>query len=155
MPKRALLVLLACGLSMQAVPPDSGEMLKAHNLYRARVGSPPLVWSGKLAASAQQWAALLIKREAYAPRRNGQFGENLFEITGGTADAHDVVAAWAGEAKNFNPKKNSCSARCGHYTQVIWRDTKSVGCGMARGKGREVWVCNYDPPGNVVGERPY
>jgi len=26
---------------------------------------------------------------------------------------------------------------------------------VARGAGREVWVCNYDPPGNWIGKRPY
>jgi pathogenesis-related protein 1 len=30
-----------------------------------------------------------------------------------------------------------------------------VGCGVARSGRTEVWVCNYDPPGNYVGERPY
>jgi hypothetical protein len=44
---------------------------------------------------------------------------------------------------------------CGHYTQIVWRNTKSVGCAVARGKGVEVWVCNYDPPGNYAGQRPY
>jgi len=44
---------------------------------------------------------------------------------------------------------------CGHYTQIVWRDTKQVGCGVARDNRREIWVCNYDPPGNWVGHRPY
>ena len=42
-------------------------------------------------------------------------------------------------------------------------DTVRIGCGKATcqdnapwGSGAwEIWVCNYDPPGNWVGEKPY
>ena len=44
---------------------------------------------------------------------------------------------------------------CGHYTQVVWRKSLRVGCGMATCGATEVWVCNYDPAGNWDGERPY
>ena len=63
----------------------SRDMLARHNAVRARVGMPPLAWSDRLAARAQDWADTLL----------------------------------------------------------------------ARGRGREVWVCNYDPPGNWAGRRPY
>jgi hypothetical protein len=41
----------------------------------------------------------------------------------------------------------------GHFTQVVWRATTHVGCGTASCTGLVLWVCNYDPPGNV--ERGY
>ena len=45
---------------------------------------------------------------------------------------------------------------CGHYTQVIWRNTQRVGCGVAVcPNGAEIWTCNYDPPGNYLGQNPY
>ena len=131
------------------------EMLAAHNVYRTRVGSPPLAWSNDLAARAQQWATTLIDRGLYAPRRDGHFGENLFEISGGNANPSRVVSAWMSEEANYDHATNSCKARCGHYTQVIWRTTRLVGCGVARNAKREVWVCDYDPHGNTIGERPY
>lgn len=131
------------------------EMLAAHNMYRSRVGTPPLAWSNDLAARAQQWATTLIERGQFAPRQDGRFGENLFEISGGNASPSRVVAAWMSEEANYNYATNSCTARCGHYTQVIWRSTRRVGCGVARNAKREVWVCDYDPHGNTIGERPY
>lgn len=132
------------------------QMLAAHNLYRARVGTTSLAWSEQLATRAQQWADTLIQRNAFTPRRDGApVGENLFEISGGRETPANVVAAWMSEAANYNYETNSCSARCGHYTQVIWKTTKLVGCGVAGNGKREVWVCDYYPPGNVVGERPY
>ena len=131
------------------------EMIAAHNAYRAKFRNPPLAWSDALAARAQQWATTLIQRGTYEPRRDGLSGENLFEITGGNATASDVVRAWMSEEQNYNGQTNSCRARCGHFTQVIWKTTERVGCGLARNGRREVWICDYDPPGNIIGERPY
>lgn len=135
------------------------ELLLAHNAVRAQVGTPPLAWSTRLALRAEEWAFLLIEQNRFGPRRDGVFGENVYELTGGTSlplsSPAEVVRAWASERVNFNPATGSCSGRCGHYTQVVWRDTRFVGCGAARDSRREVWVCNYDPHGNVAGERPY
>jgi uncharacterized protein YkwD len=147
-------------LCVPMLPADAGdsmpsEVIRAHNLYRRRVGTPPLLWSDDLAARAQQWAFKLIDTGTFAPRRDGIFGENLFEITGGSSNPFQAVGAWASESANYNHATNSCTARCGHYTQVVWQSTKLVGCGVARNATREVWVCDYAPHGNTIGESPY
>ena len=72
-------------------------------------------------------------------------------------DPQGVVDMWMSETAWYHYATNSCDSgqECGHYTQIVWRDTKRVGCAVARGREREVWVCNYDPPGNWAGRRPY
>jgi hypothetical protein len=36
----------------------------------------------------------------------------------------------------------------GHFSQMIWRDTQRIGCGVApRCSGGNFLVCHYDPPG--------
>ncbi|MFL6415305.1 MAG: CAP domain-containing protein [Bryobacteraceae bacterium] len=130
-------------------------MLAAHNVYRRQIGTPPLEWSTRLAATAQSWANELVQTAVLKHRSDLQVGENLFEAVGRPADVRQVVDSWAAERSAYHPETNSCSGRCGHYTQIIWRDTKRVGCGVAREGRREIWVCNYDPPGNIIGERPY
>jgi pathogenesis-related protein 1 len=137
------------------LPVFAQQMLAAHNAVRIRTGVPPLVWSEQLEKYARQWAGTLLSNGDFSHSRNQQYGQNLFEISGGSVTAEEVVSAWVSEAKNYNRQKNTCSGTCGHYTQVVWRDTKKVGCGVARGRRREVWVCDYEPPGNIVGERPY
>ncbi len=131
------------------------EMLAAHNEIRARLAVPPLRWSDRMAARAQDWASRLLREREFYHRPNPTFGENLFEITGSRATPDQVVGVWASEARDYSYRSNTCQSVCGHYTQVVWNATREVGCAVARDPGREVWVCNYDPPGNWVGERPY
>jgi uncharacterized protein YkwD len=175
----ALLILIASG-EVQAqfpygyaphTPPYSGQydppvrgrspasiaqaMLDAHNAIRARVGVPPLVWSDQLAQVAQDWANHLIATGRFGHRPNNRYGENLYSISGGTVSPAQVVGYWAEEARGYDLRSNSCSGVCGHYTQIVWGSTRTVGCAVATNRRREVWVCNYDPPGNIAGYRPY
>lgn len=130
-------------------------MVAAHNTVRARVGVPPLTWSDAMAARAQDWADTLLARKQFRHRPNTPYGQNLFDITGAPASPDQVVTVWADEARNYDYRSNRCRGVCGHYTQLVWRDTRQVGCAVARGGGREVWVCDYDPAGNWKGQRPY
>jgi pathogenesis-related protein 1 len=131
------------------------EMLAAHNAARAKVGVPALEWSDDLTRVAQQWADKLIAERRFDHRPKSKFGETMFEMRGGQTTPAKVVERWVSEAANFDEKSNKCKGVCGHYTQVVWRDTKQVGCAVSRGGAREVWVCEYTPPGNYVGRRPY
>jgi uncharacterized protein YkwD len=150
-----LLILLA-GISLGQSPPSlEREMLAAQNAVRARLRIAPLEWSDRLAARAREWAGTLLARRQFAHRPNAAFGENLFTITGGSASSAEVVQAWAAESRDYDYNSNRCHGVCGHYTQIVWAGTRQVGCAVARGGGREVWVCDYDPPGNWVGQRPY
>ena len=103
------------------------EMLTAHNAARARVGVAPLAWSGRLAAHAQDWADTLMARGEFAHRPHSGYGENLFEITGARATSSQVVSAWAEEARDYDYRSNKCHGVCGHYTQIVWGDTREVG----------------------------
>jgi len=131
------------------------EFLKAHNKVRAELGLPLLGWSEKMAAVAKDWAMTLVVRSQFR-HSHGGYGENMFEIRGGKSSPAEVVEAWAGEAEDYDYQGNRCrAARCGHYTQIVWRGTTTLGCAVARSSFREVWVCEYSPPGNIVGQRPY
>jgi pathogenesis-related protein 1 len=135
----------------------AADMLTAHNQVRARapVEIPPLRWSDLLTRYAQQWADHLLREGEFRHRPHAVYGENLFVINGPRATPSDVVGVWASEAAGYSYPANVCRGVCGHYTQLVWSETREVGCAVARDAVTEVWVCNYDPPGNWVGELPY
>jgi uncharacterized protein YkwD len=134
--------------------------LVAHNVWRQQVGVPDLTWSEEAAKVAQDWAnhqQSLGCTMAHNPDR-GNYGENVYWAMGSTPSPKDVVDAWGSEIVDYDYATNSCQPGkvCGHYTQVVWRDTQKVGCGTAScNDGSIFWVCNYDPPGNYMGQTPY
>lgn len=133
------------------------QILETHNQWRKKVGVPPLKWSPTLANYAQEWAEKLLRENKFEHRQDSPYGENLASASGQQLSPQRVVDMWGDEVQFYNYNNNSCTPgeMCGHYTQVVWKSTTEVGCGMARNDGREVWVCNYNPPGNYVGQRPY
>ena len=133
----------------------SKQMLEAHNRVRRSHGLEPLAWSESLARTAKSWADRLASEGRLYHHSNPRYGENLYLISGGEASAADVVASWNSEAKDYDYRSNTCRSRCGHYTQIVWRDSKELGCGVGQSGKVQVWVCEYTPPGNVIGERPY
>lgn len=161
------LSLAACsgGSPGQAELFDTAAMTEAHNTARADVkppanpAIPPLTWSSTVAGVAQSWADGCKFQHS-----GGPYGENIYATTG-SAQPAEVVAAWVEEDANYDYATNTCSSGkvCGHYTQVVWRDSERLGCGVADctqnsplgGGAWQLWVCNYDPPGNFDGEKPY
>lgn len=91
----------------------------------------------------------------------GEYGENLFEGGGDGFgfNARDAVDAWVGEQQFYDYDSNSCAEgeQCGHYTQVVWRDSVRLGCARVECSNNGWWfiTCNYSPPGNYVEQRPY
>jgi pathogenesis-related protein 1 len=139
-----------------SLPPFAREILAAHNAVRQKTGVPPLKWSKTLAARAEAWAKTLAATGA--SKMEGIPGQNIGYTSPGRVNATGIVAAWAAEATNYDHAKNTCidSRRsCHHYTQVVWRDTDYLGCALAHDQDRDIWVCDYDPPGNDVAQRPY
>ena len=127
------------------------ELLRAHNLRRAKHCAPALRWSNELARTAQRWADQLGKRGCGLTHSTTQFGENLAAGTSGAFSPDAIVQMWYGEIDQYSFRRGRFSMKTGHFTQLIWRATRTVGCAVGRCEGMEVWVCNYDPPGNVEG----
>jgi pathogenesis-related protein 1 len=138
-------------------------LLRLHNRARADVGVRPLVWSESLAACAQRWADHLaatgcrMEHRPSSGKWRRRYGENLFMGTAGAYGVGDAVLSWVDERKDYRGRALNGSdwSAAGHYTQVVWRDTRRVGCARKVCGGMVIVVCNYDPPGNVLGEKPY
>ncbi|MCB1160192.1 MAG: pathogenesis-related family 1 protein, partial [Leptospiraceae bacterium] len=141
----------------------SSGMVAIHNQYRATVGSPAVSWDAGIAGYAQEWANYLKSKNCsmeHRPRSGTykqKYGENLAWASGMNLSPNSVVKMWYDEVKDYQYSTNSCKPGkvCGHYTQVVWKNSQRIGCAMAKCGQAQIWVCNYDPPGNWVGQKPY
>jgi pathogenesis-related protein 1 len=139
------------------------QLLQLHNKARAEVGAGPLRWSKQLAVYAQEWAVHLALTKCRLEHRpdtgewRQEHGENLFMGTAGYYGVADAVGAWVSEKKYYKGGTLTSGNwhASGHYTQVVWKDTMHLGCAKIACKGNIIVVCNYDPPGNFLGQKPY
>jgi len=138
-------------------------LLNEHNRVRRDVGHPPLHWSPEIARFSQQWADHLasscsMQHRPKSGRWAQRYGENLFMGTAGYYTVASAVQGWESEKKDFRGGKITVDrnfSRIGHYTQLIWRRTTTLGCGKSLCRDRMIVVCNYDPPGNFIGRTPF
>jgi uncharacterized protein YkwD len=144
-------------------------MLAAHNAARAAVNPAPstplpaMTWDATVATAAQSWAD-----QCNFSHNTGGYGQNLYASTARSASAaptpQSVVDSWVSEVAYYDYATNSCTDVCGHYTQVVWRNSTLLGCGItycttgSPFSSSATWynvVCDYSPAGNYVGQKPY
>ena len=164
----AVVLLASCGAPPSPGPPRHAEasagaaILAVHNRERAAFGSPPLAWDPALAAAARGWAERLARqgRLEHSPRtaRAGQ-GENLWIGSAGAFPPTAMIAGWAAERRHFRrgtfPAVSATGnwADVGHYSQMVWPATRTIGCAIGRGARWDTLVCRYAPAGNRDGVR--
>ncbi|KAL3833407.1 hypothetical protein ACJIZ3_008143 [Penstemon smallii] len=148
-------------------PPPGGatqEYLEAHNQARSEVNVTPLQWSQALAKSASLLVRLQRDKQncSFADLANSKYGGNQLWAGGITVTPRAAVENWVAEKRFYNYDNNSCSPdhRCGVYTQVVWKKSIELGCAQsvcinAAKEKSSLTICFYNPPGNVVGEKPY
>lgn len=157
-------------------PAVQQQLVDMHNAVRAAVNPPngpipPLVWDDEVAAVAQAYVdtcpGLAHNTNRYLPSAGSGFGALMGENLAASSGL-DVIQTgmngWSSEQQYFDHGSRTCQpgAICGHYTQLIWRNSAKVGCGIRTdcdGQGAGGWpniiVCNYYPPGNYGGQPPY
>lgn len=124
------------------------DTLDIHNQYRADHGVAALSWSNDAynyaKNNADNYDCLGVLTHTH-----GQFGENL---AAGFPDGPLAVTAWYDEGLSYSYLSANTYD---HFTQVVWKGLTSVGCAYkdctAEGWQKYV-VCEYDPPGNVIGQ---
>ncbi|CAL4897439.1 unnamed protein product [Urochloa decumbens] len=140
------------GLNQKAID----DILKEHNVFRAKEHVPPLTWNATLAKFSQQYAETL-KSDCKMVHSTSPYGENLMLGSGGVT-WKTTVDEWSDEKKSYHYGSNSCDAgkMCGHYTAVVWKGTTTVGCGrVVCNNGDTMIMCSYWPPGNYDGVKPF
>mmetsp|Transcript_97003 Transcript_97003/g.190475 ORF Transcript_97003/g.190475 Transcript_97003/m.190475 type:complete len:260 (+) Transcript_97003:49-828(+) len=132
------------------------EVLDLHNIFRCRHGAPPLVWSISLEKNAKRWAATGRGHMSPPYLRADIAG---FEMVGENVardiknHTGDYSPTWAVEMWYSKKPANATVIDSSHetdpFTQLVWKSTTEIGCGLNRGLG--VFVCQYGPTGNTFG----
>lgn len=136
------------------------DYVNAHNNARSQVGVGPISWDDSVAAFAQSYARQRAGDCLLQHSGSQQYGENI-AIGGGSGfdfTGQNAVNLWVQEQKDYDYKSNTCAPGkvCGHYTQVVWRNSVRVGCARVQcNSGQWFITCNYSPPGNYINQRPY
>ena len=154
----ACIFLMLPSIFLAQNSPD--DFVIAHNDVRdtVPVGMPCLVWNTTLQEYAQSYADNRSSDCRLMLSNSADYGENLFIGTPASYSAADAVNAWAAEREYYSYDTNTCMTGqvCGHYTQLVWSTTTSVGCARVPCFNGSIFItCNYYPAGNVNGQRPY
>ena len=142
---------------------DINAILDAHNAYRKVHGAPALAWSRSLAKDAAAWGEECRWEH---DQSNKDQGENLYASFGYPEDTlyQNSAKSWYDEVAlyDFNNPKNSNFKDVGHFTQMVWKSSKKLGCARVRcpdgqngspfsADGEWLYVvCRYSPPGNMM-----
>jgi hypothetical protein len=137
--------------------------LTSHNTVRNKLGVGSVKWDTTLASAATAYAKKLAAASTtgYLVHSGSGYGENLSSGKGTSFATSHLIEGWANEVKYYikgcTYPKCTTGGVVGHYTQLVWRNSVTVGCGYALDKAK-VWgylVCRYNVHGNIPGEKVY
>jgi len=143
---------------------EKSEVVDAHNHFRridARESASDIelmTWDDTLESMAVRWAARCKFEHGQpkeGPKRDGWVGQNLHMDTYRGINLTRAIQSFYSEKRYYFYDSNSCGDVCGHYTQVVWAISHKVACAYHRCPRYALYVCNYHPGGNMIGQKPY
>ncbi|OAR00908.1 hypothetical protein LLEC1_00630, partial [Akanthomyces lecanii] len=129
----------------------TSAVLNSTNTYRAQHNASALAWNATLASFAASYLDAAQKDDCRFAHSGGPYGEN---IAMGYANATAAMAAWGDERKEYDFGRPGFDHGTGHFTQMVWKATTTVGCERVLCDGVKGWfvACEYWPRGNVQGQ---
>lgn len=109
----------------------TSAILNSTNFFRYEHNVSALTWNTTLASFATNWVS-----NCNFSHTGGPYGENLAE---GYANATAAVEAWGLERTEYNFGDPGFSEQTGHFTQLVWESTTTVGCGRKYCSNLDGW----------------
>ena len=132
--------------------------LNEHNYLRSLHGVPSLTLNKRLNDIAQNYAKILAKKQVMEHSKkedralDGKYvGENLYMQSSSSKLFYvcgSMSKSWYDEIKDYDFKTGKSTGVTGHFTQLIWKDSKEVGFGIGFSGNYLFTVANYFPGGN-------
>ncbi|NXR91376.1 GLIP1 protein, partial [Hypocryptadius cinnamomeus] len=149
------------------------DCVRAHNTCRSKVNPPAsnmFRMDAALAKTAKAWAKKCKFNHNTYLEMPGKMhptfrfvGENIWTGTARIFSVEAALRSWFNEVSSYDFSTNTCTDKCGHYTQVVWAESYKVGCAVLFCSTVENFpglfnaahfVCNYGPAGNYP-RKPY
>ena len=160
MNKLLIICLVAVAINAATLDLDAvrNKILQRHNYYRAKHQASALVRESEIEAIAQSYTESIIKsggilRHSQNEYKNQHLGENLYSGTNIKDIGTACVELWYSEEPSYNYKNPGFSSSSGHFSQLVWKNSKKLGCGIGCNSQNECYVtCNYYPAGNYLNQ---
>eukprot|EP01059_Diplonema_ambulator_P020793 TRINITY_DN346_c0_g1_i4.p1 TRINITY_DN346_c0_g1~~TRINITY_DN346_c0_g1_i4.p1 ORF type:complete len:324 (+),score=91.69 TRINITY_DN346_c0_g1_i4:47-1018(+) len=143
------------------------RVVQQHNKVRAHHGACPVTYSKEIedwtvASTGLHNTCTNMKLEHNSNRKiNGAYvGENLYGASGYSElqdfDPLRGIKAWYCGEEGCWDYATSSGSGTGHFTQVVWKASLEIGCGLCHSKSASGWtnlyfMCNYRVGGNMGG----
>nr|CAB3262628.1 uncharacterized protein LOC100180998 [Phallusia mammillata] len=137
------------------------QCLAAHNYYRCLHNVPELEYDDILATSAYSYAikmandgmygAASVKPSLVGIDREQDVGENIaWQMNRyNQFNIYQAVSGWYAEGLNYDHENPGYNDKTSHFTQLVWKGSSKVGCGLKK-RGNEIYiVAHYQAAGNV------
>ena len=149
-----LVAINAVTLNLETVRSD---MLTRHNLYRAQHQVSDLTRVAAIESIAQSYSEYLAANNMFQHSSNtylgNSLGENLYWGYGFSSIGTNAVDSWYEEVADYDFNSPGFKSGTGHFTQIVWKDSQQLGCGIGCGSNNYCYVtCNYYPAGNYLGQ---
>ena len=137
-------------------------------------------WSDKLARSAKQFAHEKLNQKPLPGqtmdvsdhKSNNPYGENMaggsfswrsnWRCAAGVNRYHEEKKYYdnlvnefhstnPGEFWKYKSPPKTLNYTWSHYTQLLWINSTSMGCGYAQNDVKRIEICHYEPSGNFAG----
>lgn len=135
------------------------DILKAHNYHRSRHQVDDLKWNSEIQVIAQAYSEKIAQGHSLVHSSNkykgNSLGENLY-MHSGSINGEDASNSWYSEIDyyDFSTYSSKTGDATGHFTQLVWKSSREIGCGAACDGSYCVCTCNYYPAGNFIGKHP-
>ena len=138
------------------------NILVNHNYHRKRHQVGDLTRNSELEVIAQTYSEKLASTGNFAHSGNkykgNPLGENLYKSWGSyqvSVTGKEASNSWYEEVKDYDFNNPGFTSGTGHFTQLVWKNSKQLGCGASCQNNAIVVTCNYYPAGNYLGEFDY
>ncbi|XP_068722617.1 uncharacterized protein [Montipora capricornis] len=143
---------------------DEQMALAKHNEFRRLHQVPLMTLDREMCDQAKAYAEILAANgnltHASSEERNGQ-GENLFSSCASVVPepTERAVVAWYNEVcqPGYDFNTESIQPGTNHFTQVVWKESTTLGFGKAEATSDSqlkcaYFVARYKPAGNMIGD---